>query len=159
MTLINKRGRRPIITNDKYSYYQKKYDGRMTDRSSANFAQNLIDNGEIQETDIFGAYLFFRSCKRRYQDCQSKNRYIGVSCPYSGYRSMAMEIISKKRELFEEFLRLTPAFIESGYNNSLRASIDRILEDPKIGYQLDNIQIITHRENTQRAVSKIIYAL
>lgn len=48
---------------------------------------------------------------------------------------------SKFHELFD-------AYEKSGYDRKLAPSVDRI--DSKIGYKLDNMELVTHSENSRR---------
>lgn len=47
-----------------------------------------------------------------------------------------------------EFHRLFREWVESGYNRKLAPSVDRL--DSSRGYELDNMQWVTHSENSRR---------
>src|SRR5690349_3320402 len=47
-----------------------------------------------------------------------------------------------------EFHRLYRKWVESGYQRALAPSVDRV--DPKRGYEIGNMQWVTHSENSRR---------
>lgn len=49
---------------------------------------------------------------------------------------------------------MTKEFVKHDHRQAYRPTIDRINEDPKIGYRLSNITVLSHGDNAKKALSK-----
>ena len=87
---------------------------------------------------------------RIYRNMQS--RITGVqkqkSHLYQGKYLLGREQFYEWARANPDFLRLYNDWVKSGYERKLAPTVDRI--NPSIGYQLDNMQWLTHSENSRR---------
>lgn len=121
--------------------------------------QTLIENEIIKEEHEFAAYLLFKSVESRIHNCRySVGIYEGVFCEWDVPLNGVMDIIRHKPDMWQGWIEQTKIFLENDQQQSCRPTIDRLDTDPNIGYRLDNIQLLSFRENTQRAVNKPVYA-
>lgn len=105
----------------------------------------LIAEGTIQNTRIerIGASLLLRSADTRINDefpCQWNNRL-----------DFARDCILKVENFWMKWLRLTEIYdkeTDETEKHNLRASIDRIIENPSVGYRLENVQPLSNLDNT-----------
>ncbi|MEI2281228.1 hypothetical protein [Paenibacillus polysaccharolyticus] len=121
--------------------------------------QSLIEEGIIEEEHSMAGYLLFKSIESRIHSCRyEQGVYKGVHCAWSDPVSGARDIIKYRPEMWQGWIEQTRIFLENDQQQKYRPTIDRRNTDPNIGYRLDNIQLLSFRENTQRAVNKPVYA-
>lgn len=85
----------------------------------------------------------YRNMRSRIEGVQRQKRhlYAGKSLlPKSEFYAWALAN--------HEFHRLYREWVESGYERVLAPSVDRV--DPKLGYEIGNMQWVTHSENSRR---------
>ena len=86
----------------------------------------------------------YRNMKSRVSGIQQKKAHL-----YSGKYILPREEFYKWAKPNKEFLNLFYAWEKSGYNRRLTPTVDRI--DPSRGYELKNMEWVTHSLNSSRA--------
>jgi hypothetical protein len=88
---------------------------------------------------------------RIYRNMQS--RVLGIVKPkahlYAGLDILSRDKFYEWAKNSPEFDALFDAWTDAGYPAKLAPSVDRV--DPSRGYQLDNMEWVTHSENSRRA--------
>ncbi|WP_440112181.1 hypothetical protein [Paenibacillus sp. QZ-Y1] len=155
-----KKGRPRIIPPSEIKEWTRKYGGDNTYLARGILCvQSLIENEIIEEEHEYAAYLLFKSFESRIHSCRySQGIYEGVFCEWDVPLNGVMDIIRHKPDMWLQWIEQTNIFLENDQQQSYRPTIDRIKTDPHVGYRLDNIQLLSFRENTQRAVNKPVYA-
>ena len=74
---------------------------------------------------------------------------------YTGLKCLEKEVFIEWSKNNINYLNLWNIWVDNNYKISISPSIDRT--DPKKGYTLDNIQWITHSENSSKAVRKLAF--
>ncbi|MBD8839935.1 hypothetical protein IFU39_19150 [Paenibacillus sp. CFBP 13594] len=154
-----KKGRPRIIPPSEIEEWIEKYGDNTYLPRGILCTQTLIENEIIEEEHEFACYLLFKSIESRIHSCRySQGIYEGVFCEWDVPLNGVMDIIRHKPEMWQGWIEQTRIFLENDQQQKYRPTIDRIETDPNIGYRLDNIQLLSFRENTQRAVNKPVYA-
>ena len=88
---------------------------------------------------------------RKYRNMQS--RILGIQKLkkhlYVGKSLLSREDFYRWAFQSETLKRLYSEWVKSGYSRKLTPSVDRI--DPKIGYEISNMEWVTHSENSRRS--------
>ncbi|MEC2077683.1 hypothetical protein [Metabacillus fastidiosus] len=110
----------------------------------------LIDKEVIKADELESANLLFKSCYRAIEDCtKNKGLYRNVSIAWNDPLLMMEDLIMKKKRFWEAWKEQSEIYFKSNKMLSARATLDRIQEDGN--YTLDNIQMLSHGENSKKA--------
>ncbi len=85
----------------------------------------------------------YRNMKSRISGVQKKKFHL-----YEGKSILGKEQFYELALASVEFNRLFEQYLESGYDRKLAPSVDR--KDSSLGYEVDNIEFVTHSENSRR---------
>lgn len=85
----------------------------------------------------------YRNMKSRIEGIQKQKAHL-----YDGKAILSKEQFYKWVLNNPDFLRLFELYKDSGFDRKLAPSVDRV--DSKLGYELSNMEIITHSENSRR---------
>lgn len=85
----------------------------------------------------------YRNMKSRIEGIQRKKAHL-----YRGKPLLSREDFYQWAMDQLEFHRLFDAWVESGYDRKLAPSVDR--RDSRRGYEIDNMEWVTHSENSRR---------
>lgn len=90
----------------------------------------------------------YRNMQSRVTGVQQKKAHL-----YLGYDLLSRELFYAWSKSNENFISLFSVWEQSGYERKLTPSIDRL--NSKLGYVLENLQWITHSENSKKgAISR-----
>lgn len=122
------------------------------------FCHSAIESNMIEEEQEFAAYLLYCSVESRINSCHyGQGVYEGVHCDWDNAIVGCTDIITKKPDFWAEYVEMSKIFLENDQRLSYRPTIDRINEDPEIGYRLDNIAVLSHGDNARKALAKPHY--
>ncbi|WP_339820703.1 hypothetical protein MKZ15_06240 [Paenibacillus sp. FSL R7-0216] len=122
------------------------------------FVLNAIESGLIKEEDEFAAQLLYNSMESRINSCKyGQGVYDGVYCDWSNVIDACSEVIMKRPDIWLQWCEMSKVYLRDEQKLSSRPTIDRINEDPTIGYRLFNIQVLSHGDNAKKALSKPHY--
>lgn len=85
----------------------------------------------------------YRNMKSRVEGVQKKKHHL-----YEGKELIEKQAFYDWAEQNPEFLSLYKAWVDSGYDRKMAPSVDRV--DPRKGYTVDNMEWVTHSENSRR---------
>jgi hypothetical protein len=103
------------------------------------------------ELDDISFYTLGKSCQRaRERGIKGKGKYKNVKCEMTPAK--LRDALWEDGKFHEKWDALTKQWIESGYQRSLRPTLDRI--DDSGNYELDNIQALSSKDNTSKGSSK-----
>lgn len=136
------------------------YQGRMCKECRNEKNNNRIKNLTGIE---FAEYLLHRSCIRVLERVRDdKNEvYKGVKCSWDKPLKMKEDLM-KQIDFWENWIKQSKIYEESGKTANLRPTIDRIESNVEKGghYIITNLQVLSHSENTIKAKSikcKVIF--
>lgn len=97
-------------------------------------------------------FLLKRSCESARNRCMAgRKKYVNVRCNMTPAQ-LRMRLIEDKK-FWTKWVDLTEKWIESGYLNANRPTLDRI--DDNGHYEIGNIQALTHKVNTIKSNAKV----
>lgn len=122
------------------------------------FVNSAIQSHLIDAEDEFAAYLLYNSMESRINSCKyGQGVYGGVHCGWDNVIVACTDIITKKPDFWKDYCELTNVYIEKDHQLAFRPTVDRIKDDPKIGYRLSNIAVLSHGNNAKKALAKAHY--
>lgn len=122
------------------------------------FVLSAIESELIKEEDEFAAQLLYNSMESRINSCKyGQGVYVGVYCDWDNTIAACTDIITKKQKFWEDYCEMAKNFLRHDQKQAYRPTIDRINEDPAVGYRLNNIAVLSHGDNARKALSKPHY--
>lgn len=85
----------------------------------------------------------YRNMKSRIEGIQKKKHHL-----YKGKSLLSKEDFYQWAKDNKAFIELFKAYVDSGFDRKLAPSVDRI--DSSVGYEIGNIEFVTHSENSRR---------
>lgn len=117
------------------TYLEKQRDYRNRTNNVATKRYERTVNGKLMR--------IYRNMQSRITGVQKNKAHL-----YEGKSLLSREEFYDWAKSSPEFIRLYNDWVDSGYERKLAPTVDRI--DPKLGYQLGNMQWLTHSENSRR---------
>jgi hypothetical protein len=100
-----------------------------------------------------GIKLLKTSCRKAIERSRSKSgAYKMVRCSFNKPKEFYLSIIRNNTKLFEDWLKQTKIYMDSGRDYRLRPTLDRI--DEKGHYYIKNLQVISFSQNASKARKK-----
>lgn len=151
----NKRGRPFKLHPDELKHWTDKYSDNYNKVRTILFVNSVAESGLIGEEDEFAAYLLYDSVESRINSCKyGQGVYAGVHNDWDNVIVGCTDIISQKPDFWRDYCKMTKEFVKHDHRLAYRPTIDRINEDPEIGYRLSNITVLSHGDNAKKALSK-----
>lgn len=124
------------------------------------FVNSAIQSHLIDAEDEFAAYLLYGSIESRINSCKyGQGVYDGVHCDWDNVIVACTEIITRKPDFWNAYCEMTKEYIKHDHKLAFRPTVDRIKDDPSIGYRLDNIAVLSHGDNAKRHWRSLIMYL
>lgn len=126
--------------NDKHQKqleYQRAYRIRTNNQCTAKYEKT--PNGFIMR--------MYRNMQSRVTGVQYKKAHL-----YLGKELINRQLFYDWALLSKEFWKLYTVWVSSGFNRKLTPTVDRV--DSSLGYKLDNMEWVTHSENSRRGAVK-----
>ncbi|WP_438351389.1 hypothetical protein ACP8HI_12500 [Paenibacillus sp. FA6] len=151
------RGRPRIIPLTEIESWKEEHGERFNDPRAIKFVQSLLQRRLIENSEIVAAHLLHDSTISRINACKyNTGVYYKISCDWDSSQLMTLDIILKKEDMWKAWVQQSYYYEESG-EQADRPSIDRI--DELKDYTLDNIQMLSIKNNVCKAIVKVLYAL
>lgn len=133
-----------------------KYVQWKSEQNTLEFLEDCIAQNIVKSNEISAARLLLLSCKSRYEACKyNKNGYEQVKCDYDSYFDFFFKLIAID-DLWIEWKKQSIIHKQTS-EQSDRPTLDRI--DPLLNYTLDNLQVLSLKENVLKARQKASKAL
>lgn len=92
----------------------------------------------------------YRNMKSRITGVQKQKHHL-----YKGKSLLSKEEFYKWAKSNNDFKTLFKEYVKSNYDRKLAPSVDRI--DSKLGYEINNMEFVTHSENSRRGSNSKVY--
>ena len=112
---------------------QREYRARTNNASTKKYERTV--NGKLMR--------IYRNMESRVKGIQKKKQHL-----YVGKSILPREQFYEWAKSSEEFYKLYSDWVHSDYDRKLAPTVDRI--NPELGYELSNMQWLTHSENSRR---------
>jgi len=146
------RGRPRLIEKSELEEWKQQHGEKFDDPKAIRFIQSLLQQGIIKNNEVIAAHLLHISATSRINSCKYKQGiYKAIECGWDDPQKMTLDIITRKSEMWKLW-NIQTAYFEQSKEQSDRPSIDRINE--KLGYSLDNIQMLSLEQNISKARRK-----
>jgi len=130
----------------------KQYMSDLAVNTRRNFIHEYIAKGKIKLEDFRAAERLLISCQSRFKACKYNEKgYEEIECNYASPFEFFLKLLDKD-SFFEGWIDLMTCHIANGEDRNSLPVIDRINE--KGHYTLDNVQPLTHYDNTKKARQK-----
>lgn len=126
------------------------------EQNTLEFLEDCIVQNIIKSNELSAARLLLLSCKSRYEACKyNKNGYEHIKCDYDSYFDFFFKLIAID-DLWIEWKKQSIIHKQTA-EQSDRPTLDRV--DPLLNYTLDNLQVLSLKENVLKARQKASKAL
>lgn len=109
--------------------------------------EELFEVGLVKRSHEVAVMTMFNSCTSRFNDVTYKHKkwYADKTCDFKSPVDFVWAIITERPDFWQDWLKQTRRYKDSGWNPMIRPTIDRI--DSSKGYSLDNIQVLPFIDN------------
>jgi hypothetical protein len=112
--------------------------------------KEIKSNPNLSQKDI-ASILLKRSCESARDRCnRAEGKYKDICCNLTPIK--LKDALMNEKAFWIEWVKLTEEWVERGYKDRDRPSLDRI--DEKGHYEIGNIQALPHWKNTAKGKSK-----
>lgn len=149
------------LTKDKGEFYEscgyckechKQYMGELSVKKREDIIKQYIKIGLVTLEQYRAVDRLLISCQSRYNACYYNQKgYKEIECDYANYLEF-FELLVKDEKFFSGWIELTERYYADDCKRSSTPVIDRI--DSSGHYTLNNVQPLTHYENTKKARQK-----